>query len=143
MIIGFTGTREGLDPLQEVSLRSILLGFRIGCSGKIEFHHGCCIGADADASYIAHNYDYYVIGHPPLDESKVAFLSIYCSDQRAAKGYLERNHDIVDECDHLIACPKEHQEQLRSGTWATIRYAKKKKKPMTIVYPDGNSETFS
>ena len=46
----------------------------------------------------------------------------------------------MDNSDILIATPKEKEEQLRSGTWATIRYAKKTKKIVFLVYPDGKYE---
>ena len=54
------------------------------------------------------------------------------------KDYLDRNHDIVDQTDLLIATPKENTEVLRSGTWATIRYAKKINKPTWIIETNGN-----
>lgn len=42
------------------------------------------------------------------------------------KSYLNRNKDIIDQSDFLIACPQDkEQEVLRSGTWSTIRNAKK------------------
>jgi len=50
--------------------------------------------------------------------------------------YLVRNHDIVDAVDKMYAFPKEIEEQWRgSGTWATIRYAKKKKKSLMVSFP--------
>ena len=47
--------------------------------------------------------------------------------------YLQRNHNIVNECDMLVAFPSTSNEVLRSGTWSTIRYAKKAKKPVEII----------
>jgi hypothetical protein len=55
-----------------------------------------------------------------------------------AKPYLVRNHEIVDDSQVLIAAPKEFTEQLRSGTWATIRYARKIGRTVRIVFPDGS-----
>ena len=55
------------------------------------------------------------------------------------KDYLERNHDIVDETDMLIATPGEEQEVQRSGTWATIRYARKQKRTILTIYPSGRA----
>ncbi len=45
---------------------------------------------------------------------------------------LVRNHKIVDGCDFLIAAPH-GPEILRSGTWATIRYARKTSKRNLLV----------
>jgi hypothetical protein len=49
-----------------------------------------------------------------------------------------RNHDIVDETELLIACPGELAEAVRSGTWATVRYARKLGRPIVIFWPDGS-----
>jgi hypothetical protein len=54
---------------------------------------------------------------------------------------LERNKHIVHNCGWLIAAPKEDSETLRSGTWATIRYARKLRRPITIVFPNGEVQS--
>lgn len=56
--------------------------------------------------------------------------------------YLDRNHDIVDATDVLIAVPNSVKEELRSGTWATIRYAKRTKQPLMVIPPDGHILTL-
>ena len=53
---------------------------------------------------------------------------------------LVRNHNIVEETNLLIATPGEMTEKLRSGTWATIRWAIKKHKTAVIVFPDGTTK---
>jgi hypothetical protein len=47
-----------------------------------------------------------------------------------------RNHRIVDMTRVLVACP-DGEERQHSGTWATVRYARKRGKWIIIVYPDG------
>jgi hypothetical protein len=37
----------------------------------------------------------------------------------------------------VIAAPMSSAEILRSGTWATIRYARKAGKPVLIIWPNG------
>ncbi|HET8688494.1 MAG TPA: hypothetical protein VFM18_17925 [Methanosarcina sp.] len=103
----------------------------------VEFHHGCCIGADSEAHHIAVVNRCHLVFHPPINQSK-ANLSLICDEERPAKEYLDRNHDIVNETDWMIACPKSQTEELRSGTWATVRYARKQKKQIVIIYPDGS-----
>jgi hypothetical protein len=47
--------------------------------------------------------------------------------------------DIVVESELLIATPKEVKEQLRSGTWATVRRARKVGIPIILITPDGGT----
>lgn len=48
--------------------------------------------------------------------------------------YMARNDKMIELADHLIAFPETSKEVLRSGTWATIRRARKKGIPIDI-YP--------
>ena len=132
MSIGFTGTQLGLTGKQKATLKSILEKFlRI----EHKFRHGDCIGADAEANTIAKDLGFKTVVHPPTSARKRAFC---VADQiLPAKDYLGRNHDIVNCSRILIACPKEAQEITRSGTWATIRYARKVNKDIIIIYFDG------
>jgi len=44
----------------------------------------------------------------------------------------------------MAATPKEKDEQWRgSGTWATIRYSKKKNKPLSVIHTDGAVDIFN
>lgn len=138
MKIGFTGTQEGTTK-EQYNTTSLLIKSCLGTDG--EFHVGDCIGSDQEMGLEAYRYGYRMMGHPPINRSKRAFL--YYDFTYDAKPYLERNHDIVDAVDYMLATPKEFTEQLRSGTWSTIRYAKKMKKPLTIIYPDGSIEEFN
>jgi len=140
MKIGFTGTKNGMTHKQELTVISILEKFvdkYCPTSDRIcEGHHGQCVGSDYTFGENAHHLGFTIILHPPINKSFTADC-IY-DMKRPPRPYLVRNHDIVDETSILIATPKEINEQLRSGTWATIRYARKLKRPILIVYPDGN-----
>lgn len=46
---------------------------------------------------------------------------------------LARNRRIVAAVDVLIAAPETDREELRSGTWATIRYARAAGKPVVML----------
>lgn len=124
--IGFTGTQQGMSEFQ----KSIVENFFKAFDGTFEFHHGDCIGADAEAHDIAKYWADGIVIHPPIDESRRAFKK--GNVILPQKPFLKRNQDIVDACDILIACPKTHMEELRSGTWATIRYARKNFKKIFI-----------
>ena len=117
MKVGFTGTQTGMTPGQINALGEELKKHTIS-----EFHHGDCIGADAQAHEIASSLGVTVVIHPPENPAKRAFKN---GTLRNPKPYLDRNHDIVDEADILIVAPSSNQEKLRSGTWATCRYARK------------------
>lgn len=130
MIIGFTGTQRGMSSEQK-RVFTVLTTVTIA---PTEFHHGDCIGADAQAWSIIKTHTWTVC-HPPLNASKRAWTKN--DEEREAKEYLERNHDIVNSTQMLIATPGEQIEQLRSGTWATIRYTRQKKHPIYIIFPDG------
>ena len=128
MNIGFTGTQVGMTKEQRQTFTKL-------CTKIDSLHHGCCIGADKQVHDIATEKKIWAVLHPPLNRSKMAIYE--GSETRRAKEYLQRNHDIVLETDLLIATPKEFNEQLRSGTWSTIRYARRVNKPILIILPNG------
>lgn len=133
MLVGFTGTQRGMTPLQYQTVWELLYARRQATG---EFHEGDCIGADAQAAFLAREAGFRIIGHPPENDSKRAFFQ---ADQwRPPLGYLDRNKEIVRKTEQMIATPGEVEEQLRSGTWSTIRYAVKTRKPISIVFPDGS-----
>jgi hypothetical protein len=141
--LGFTGTRHGMYDEQR---RSVIRW--LGGHWPAECHHGLCVGADSDFHDIVTSHaDVWpgsakpkVVGHPPLNRSKVVLADeMFCEEVRPPADYLDRNRAIVADCDHLLACPN-GSEELRSGTWSTVRYARRAGKPATIIYPDGRIE---
>ena len=129
MKIGFTGTQRGMTINQKNELINYFKLHRITF-----FHHGDCIGADAQAHEIARNFNIDIMIHPPKNKFKRSFCKNYYNLYKP-KEYIARNHDIVNNTDVLIACPKSVIEELRSGTWSTVRYARKKGKPVIIFNP--------
>ena len=133
---GFTGTRSGLNEKQKEQI-ILLLKSNINQGYWIEVHHGDCVGADSDFHHICENlsnqFDQNKIKiyiHPPSDSKLRAFCN--CDNILNPKTYLQRNKDIVNQTDILIGCPWNIQEQARSGTWSTIRYAKKSNKKVLL-----------
>ncbi len=131
MKIGFTGTQEGMAPLQQEYVLEIL-ELLLDEEGD-EFHHGDCEGADAQAHILVRTThpEVELVLHPPKDDKKRAYSKGAHAEFRPLP-YLERNHRIVNRTDVLIACPRGPEEQ-RSGTWATVRYAMKVGKPIFII----------
>jgi hypothetical protein len=110
--------------------------------GVDEFHHGDCIGADAQAHEAVLGFAREVWIHPPSDDRKREFC-IGATHVLDPLPYLERNHEIVFHTDVLIATPKGFEEELRSGTWATMRFARKQGKTVFVVWPDGTWGAWS
>jgi hypothetical protein len=54
---------------------------------------------------------------------------------RPARGYIARNRDIVGTCDLLVTAPKSMEDQLGSGTWTVIRYARIRKLTTVALHP--------
>lgn len=126
-----TGNRFGISPEAELSLLEF-----ISKNDIKEVHHGDCLGADKAFHDLCAEREIRVVVHPPTNKAQRAFCK--SDDIKREKPYLQRNKDIVNETDMLIAFPGTKVEQLRSGTWSTVRYAKETNKPILIVYPDGS-----
>jgi hypothetical protein len=131
--VGFTGTQEGLSVAQTARLFTLLTEIIIKNKEGAEFHHGDCVGADEQAFAIAKPLGFKTVAHPGPREYKRAFTD---SDViLAPREYMDRNADIAFVCDEMIATPKEATEQQRSGTWATVRRARRFYKPITVIFP--------
>lgn len=116
-IVGFTGTRDGMSKAQSDRLR-----WRLLMLNPTEFHHGDCIGADDEAACIAQSLGITVIAHPcDIAHMRARHPSNFVFPEAPP---LVRNRNIVDCCHLLLVAPRRNQEELRSGTWATWRYAR-------------------
>lgn len=150
--IGVTGTRHGATKKQIAALEDLILrqtGF--------ELHHGCCVGADDQSVSLANMCRFRadkkfadgikIVGYPPIITTYKSLTAIRLSDHTfPAKSYLARNRDIVVACDVLVGMPrtvKSEKQDLNSGTWYTIKAARKLKLPTMVVYPDGETEYYS
>lgn len=124
--IGFTGNRHGMSPDQKKQTMLILDRYN-----HIVVSHGDCIGSDTDFHNLCLDYRNK---HP----NKKIDIHIFPPDITTLrafnqgdvimepKPYLQRNLDIIKNSFELIACPiDKNKEELRSGTWSTIRQARK------------------
>ena len=128
MKIGFTGSREGMSSSQKEQFVMKLYEL-----GPTEFHHGDCEGADGEAHDIVREFfpDVKITGHLPKSFAKRAFRE--CDEYKDPLPYLTRDHKIVDISEFMFGAPLTDNEIIRSGTWATIRYARKQNKPLFIL----------
>lgn len=142
--IGFSGTQVGCTVPQS---RALLLLFREYDLAIL--HQGDCVGADILAHCHALRLGASVVLHPPENPKLRAFSPMLPGEiVWPLKGYLDRNKDIVEESEILVATPKEelggadHPDHLRSGTWSTVRCALKLHRPVYIIRPSGTVEEW-
>jgi len=132
LIIGFTGTREGMTVAQKVAVEEVIRDL-----APSQVRHGDCVGADADFHQIALDYGAEVVIHPPKDDKLRAFCGGKGVTVLPPKGYLARDRDIVNSSCLLVVTPKQMTQQTKGGTWYTFGYARTTKKPFIVVWPDG------
>lgn len=135
MRVSFTGSMYGMTRWQA---RQLADWFREHRNRMMIFSHGCCIGADIEAHSLAREIcgsALFIAVFPSTAKTRAPIPedSDHVAEPRPP---LERNPDIVNVGhDMLLATPKEMHEVLRSGTWATIRYARKMKIPYKVLWP--------
>lgn len=137
--VAVTGTATGGTPEQLATLCELLWRPSIRT-----LRHGDCVGVDAQAHelmVVRPGGRSQIIIHPPRNPQRRAFCDDY-DLAKPLKEYLERDQDLAMACDMLLAVPSHDKEQLRSGTWATARYAYKAGKLVLIIHCDGNIEPF-
>lgn len=133
-IVGFTGSRSGMTIKQRAALAALLGRWR--AEGALWFRHGDAIGADAQAHRIARVLGFAIVIHPSVLTNQRAFCRGAARVHRMVDP-LDRNQVIVRKSDVLVAAPRGYLEELRSGTWSTIRRAWAAGKPTMIVWPNG------
>ena len=103
-----------------------------------EVHHGDCVGADEQFHVMCMERHIHVIIHPP--DNDVLRAHSIGGFSLAPRPYLERNKDIINLSDMLIAAPKGPEVQQGSGTWQSIRWVRRLEKPVIIIHPEGYLE---
>jgi len=135
MILGFTGTRVGMTPAQRAALRDDAVPL------AATLIHGGAPGSDEefDAFMVAAGLPITAIEVYPTSDYRATMWRGDGSGRTVhpPMAPLVRNRIIVARCTRLLATPITMIEIVRSGTWATIRYARAAGKPVTILRPDG------
>jgi len=135
-----TGTQRGGTAAQILTLYDLLSE---GTRGKVvDVAHGDCIGWDAQAHMVATERGHRVWIFPPEDDRKRAFCEPYYRIMPVAE-YKVRDRAMVDWARMsneplVIGAPKHEYEELFSGTWVTLRYARKRQVPFRIILPSGD-----
>lgn len=130
---GFTGTRAGMKVAQLMRVQTILK------RGKPHIvRHGCAFGADTEFHAVWREHSNQFADVWPASEDRAALFR----DQQnvfvqPVMPPLMRNEEIVKRDALLIAAPHTSREELRSGTWTTIRCARNLNRPIIILWPSG------
>ena len=136
MKLGFTGTRHGMTTAQLQAFTAYVRRER-----PTRFHHGGCLGADAQAHRIVR----VVLGLACPIEVWPSNIDGWRADIPGGAGVLIhepqdpllRNHQIVNLVDKLFVTPESAKEIYRSGTWTTYRYAKRVGRRIVLCNPAG------
>jgi hypothetical protein len=133
MKIGITGTRMGMNESQFTLIEKFL---QENFSEGSEFHHGDCVGVDAEAALLAKDIGYKIVGHPgPNHDNLRAFVE--SDETKEPLSHFKRNRNIVDTCDILMVVPLQNEWQPKGGTWYTHDYAVKQSKALKLFLPKG------
>lgn len=132
---GFTGTQNGMTDRQS----STFIRW-VHSKGRAELTHGDCIGADEQAHAITLHNGWRIVIRPASGVGGKRAFCTGASKVHEPKPPLDRNTDIVDDTQRLVACPS-GPEIMRSGTWSTVRRARRAGRPILIIWPDGSITT--
>lgn len=139
--LGVTGSSEPLPRVQELGLLTVLGDLRFARTPFISTrpfewqHNGDCINADHLMARIWRRLGGKVHGHPPDQMDRRAFFHFDVVEEPLPFG--KRDQKIVDAAALLVAAPR-RPEYTRSGTWMTVRMARRKGLPIIFVWPDGS-----
>ena len=132
--IGFTGTRHA-TPAMTDHLERIIAELPADCTVVT----GACIGVDALAATLAYQRGLRVHTIVPADRSRVdREWRGWChtfEEMPHGTTYRDRNQRIVERSTRLIAVPEAPEnapESRRSGTWMTVRIARRLGRPVQV-----------
>lgn len=137
MAWSFTGTRRGMTTAQRAAFKALVSNR----PDVTRIEHGACQGADRDAHLLT---PHMVQSMWPCNAEQMAWAEMVAKPLdilHSIRPPLDRNRLIVRFGARLIAIPRLMKEEIRSGTWATIRFARSIRRPITLIWPDG-SMTF-
>lgn len=141
--LAFTGTRAGGTGTQVRKMkREINRLMDLYTADHIIFVHGACKGGDFQFHMAAIKSGAKYIEMWPSTSKTTRMLELKERTPKTvklvthrAKAPLDRNADIVKGAFRLIALPKEAKEVTRSGTWSTVRIARKSRIPVKVIKP--------
>lgn len=148
--IGVTATRKGITDEQSQALKDVF-NLLASTYGRTEFHHGCCVGGDAEVAGIYRrwwpNRANLVYAYPANDVDDKWISSTPVWDYKAKPmPALRRNSLMINRVyagpfdGYFLCLPGESIPKQRSGTWSTIRKLEGAEymSPHLLIYPNGH-----
>lgn len=134
MIVGFTGTLQGPTSQQNDAMRKLFRKLAIS-----RFVHGGAPGCDTIAHYaVRRRHPNILIEiHPGPFSGSTVWLPMGNCEIYPELPSLERDRVIVGRIQGLVAIPRTDREELGSGTWSTVRYAREIGCPIYIIRKNG------
>lgn len=140
MIWAATGTRRGGTPYQIAAV-----GWLWSRYGITKLHNGDAIGVDAQLYHLAKAFRAKVELHPPTNPKYRAFcglLDCVVTDTEAIwwpeKPFKVRDRDMVNESEVVVSVQWKAKELETGGTRYTTDYARERKLPLALVWPNGH-----
>lgn len=144
--IGFTGTRNGMTKQQKEVIEDLLLKCQAVSSEQGVAIDGVCVGSDTDFNKLAKEALYHTKGYPGHSMKNPTDLTFRGDGEydelEESDTHFARNRRIVNDTNVLFATPYSNNLDGPGGTNFTISYARKRNKPVYVVYPDGETEFF-
>lgn len=143
MRVGVTGTRNGMTEAQKVAFTKTIQSF-----DPVWFGHGDCVGVDDQAATIVHGLfgdDCVIARFPPMgdDSDPLRANNPHFHEEHVKQNHFARNRSIVDASELVIVIPMQYTPQGQGGTWYTYDYARKKRKKVWVIWPNGATEDRS
>lgn len=140
--IGITGTRNGMNDIQEEMFIQEIEKIKNKYPDVKYFHQGQCVGVDIEAAKILYKeFAFTIISHPPIKKELIGYCIV--NEKRNPKTYFARNRDIVHESEILFVIPQQESRQSFGGTWYTYDYGIKHNKPVILILPSGKIRYYN
>lgn len=139
--VSVTGSEVGPFPAQGEALVGLWAPLRRQLGRPVTLSHGDCVGVDVwsagVAEFLGWETEAYPWDRPGWHNPKRGYHRSSVI-HRPNPDPMDRNWTLARVAiDGLYALPETKHEVMRSGTWSTVRRARKLGRKITLVLPDG------
>jgi hypothetical protein len=131
MIVGFSGSRNGMNQTQLDNLAMVLTTLPI-----TEVRHGANIGADLQFHNLSILLQFKVVLHPSNNPKRQTPCP-GAAYSFAPQSHYARNRHIVNASSVLISVPESTIRDIQIGGWFIVHYAEEHAKRVILLWPDG------